>query len=101
MELPNLILSQAPQFLLVAVRIFAMIMTCPLLSMRNVPRAAKVAVAGFVAFFILPAAYKNGWDKFTEITSAYSLEFFLFLIGEALIGVITGFYVSLILLLML
>ena len=96
MELPSLILARAPQFLLVAVRVFAMIMTCPLLSMRNVPRVAKVALAGFVAFFILPSAYKNGWDKFTEITSAYSMEYFLFLIGEALIGVITGFYVSLI-----
>ncbi len=91
-----MILAQAPQFLLVAVRVFAMIMTCPLLSMRNVPRAAKIALAGFAAFFILPSAYKNGWDNFTEITSAYSMEYFLFLAGEALLGVITGFYVSLI-----
>ena len=85
----NQVLSQAPTFLLVAVRCFSLLMTLPLFSMRNIPSAAKVALALFMAFNVFGqvdfAAYKN-----------FTLEFVMLLVGEALIGVITGFYISII-----
>lgn len=47
----NSIVLQAPVYLLVAVRCFALLLTLPLFSMRTVPRMAKVALAGYMAFF--------------------------------------------------
>lgn len=85
------LLSQAPIFLLVAVRIFAMIQTTPLLSIQSVPRIAKIALAGSIAILVLPSAYPVGWDVET-----FSLHFVLLLVGEALIGIISGFFISMI-----
>lgn len=85
------IVAQAPIFFLVAARILAMIMTTPLLSMQAVPRTAKVALAGFVAFIVMPQAYPSGWN-----VDAFSMDYFLLVVGEALIGVITGFFVSMV-----
>jgi flagellar biosynthetic protein FliR len=87
----NEIIAQAPIFLLVAVRIFAMILTTPLLSMQSVPRVAKVALAGFVAFIVLPQAYPAGWN-----VQAYSIDYALLVVGEGLLGAITGFFVSMV-----
>ncbi|HNY17400.1 MAG TPA: flagellar biosynthetic protein FliR [Treponemataceae bacterium] len=87
----NEIIAKAPIFLLVAVRIFAMILTTPLLSIQSVPRVAKVALAGFVAFIVLPQAYPAGWN-----VPAYSLDYALLVVGEGLLGAITGFFVSMV-----
>lgn len=92
----NQIVNMAPIYLLVAVRCFALIMSMPLLSMRSVSRIAKVALAGFMAFLVLPSAVTTGWDKFSFATGSANLEYVVFLIGEALIGIITGFYISVI-----
>jgi hypothetical protein len=46
------ILLKAPVYLLVFVRCFALIMTLPMFSMRAASRIAKVAIAGYMAFFI-------------------------------------------------
>ena len=90
------VLSQAPVFLLVAVRCFSLLMTLPLFSMRNIPSAAKVALALFMAFNVFGqvdfAAYKN----LLAPEQTFTLEFVMLLVGEALIGVITGFYISII-----
>lgn len=94
--MPERILTQAPLFLLAAVRCFAMLMTLPLISMQNVPRVAKVALAGYMAFLVLPSAYSAGWEQFSFATGSFSLQYVLFLIGEAFIGIITGFYISII-----
>ncbi|OJF77639.1 MAG: flagellar biosynthetic protein FliR [Treponema sp. CETP13] len=87
----DVIVSNAPIFLLVAVRCFAMIQTLPLLSGTSVPRVARIALAGYLAFLILPRALTVGWN-----VDAYSLQYLLLLIGEGLIGIIIGFYVSII-----
>lgn len=98
----NTIVQKAPLFLLVAVRCFAMLMTLPLFSMRAVPRVAKIALAGYMAFMIMPTAYGtpeqlNAYHIANGIFSgAFSLDYIMLLIGEALIGVITGFYISVI-----
>lgn len=94
--MPTELLRQAPIFLLVAVRCFALLMTVPLISMRSVSRVAKVALAGFMAFLVFPHAYSQDWQQFSFTTGAFNLEYICFLIGEGLIGVITGFYISII-----
>ena len=85
------IIANAPIFFLVAVRIFALIMTTPLLSMQSVPRVAKVALAGFVAFLVMPQAYPAGWK-----VDGFSIYYVLLLAGEGMIGVMTGFFISMI-----
>ena len=50
------IVKQAPFFLLVAVRCFALIMILPLFAMRGtVPRMVKVALAGYFAYLVFPS----------------------------------------------
>lgn len=85
------LLAHAPSFFLVAVRVFAMIMTTPLLSIQSVPRVAKIALAGCVAFLVYPQAFSEGWQ-----VEAFSLNFALLVVGEGLLGIITGFFVSMI-----
>ncbi len=98
--LENLV-NNAPVFLLVAVRCFALVMTLPLFSSRSVSRVAKVALAGYMAYFIFPqvslqegpyAAYAAGFSAWGKITQ----EYIFFLIGEGLIGILIGFYISVI-----
>ncbi len=86
----DFILNKEPVFLLAAARVFAMFMTTPLLSMQSVPRVAKIALAGLIAFMITPYAY----PEFASL-KVFNLDFLLILVGEALIGVLTGFFLTL------
>ena len=103
------ILSFGPVFLLIAVRAFAMIQTAPLLSSDAVPQAAKFALAGLAAFAVLPTAEvfsaansPNGIVTLPGGTlsdlryEAFSLRFGLLIIGEAVIGIIIGFFMTII-----
>lgn len=98
----NEIVQRAPLFLLVAVRCFALLMTLPLFSMQNVSRIAKIALAGYMAFIVLPSAYGQSWQLAEYhiakdiFSGAFSLHYIFLLIGEGLIGVINGFYISMI-----
>ena len=83
------ILERFPFFILVTARILAMIMTSPLLSMQSVPRVAKFALAGLVGFIALPSAYTEGW-----VESPFSLYFLLLVIGEAMLGALTGLFIN-------
>lgn len=87
---------QAPVYLLIFVRIFAILMTLPLFSMRSVPRTAKIALAGYMSCFIL---FTNDFSQYNFIMQGdgvASLEFVLIAIGEGVIGIIMGFYVTII-----
>jgi len=90
------ILSKAPQYLLVFVRCFALVMTLPLFSMRTVSRVAKVALAGYMAFFIFPTVDFGTYLPLLGDNEAFSLEFVFLALGEGLIGVVMGFYVQII-----
>ncbi len=83
------IASQAPLFFIVAVRCFAMILTVPLLSTRAVPRIAKIGLAGYIACLVFPNVSYEIWN-----VNPNSIDYILILIGEGLIGIITGFYIS-------
>jgi len=105
------ILAFGPVFLLIAARAFAMLQTAPIISSEGVPAVVRITLAGFAAFAAMPtaevffapgqpgtgfAALINGatgdlrWEPF-------SLAFLLLLVGEATIGIITGFFLTIIL----
>ena len=90
------ILSNAPVFLLVFARCFALLMTLPLFSTRAVSRIAKFAFAGYMAFFMLGVADLSAYNSFLGTDGAFSLYFIFLVIGEAGIGVIIGFYITII-----
>jgi len=103
------ILTFGPVFLLIAVRAFAMIQTTPVLSSDAVPQTAKIALAGLTAFAVLPTAEvymaansPNGivtlpGGTLTDLRyETFSLRFLLLLIGEGIIGIIIGFYLTVI-----
>ncbi len=83
------IAAKAPLFFLIAARVFAMILTVPLLSTNAVSRVAKIALAGYTAYILMPQISYNAWN-----VDPYSIEYVLLVAGEGLIGIITGFYVS-------
>lgn len=87
----SFLLVKAPLFFLVSVRIFAMISTTPLLSTRAVSRVAKISLAGLIAFLVLPSV-----DGYPIQIQGFSFEYLLLLIGEALLGILTGFFITII-----
>lgn len=96
------ILNYGPVFLLIAARALAMIETAPLVSSDAVPQVAKLALAGFTAFAVMPtaeifAADMGGAAALGELRYApFNLRFILLVLGEGIIGVITGFYLTII-----
>jgi flagellar biosynthetic protein FliR len=113
------ILTFGPVFLLIATRAFAMIETAPLLSTDAVPMVAKLALAGFTAFAVLPTAgvFSAEAAGIIGVTGAgavsvpgegglifmsdmryepFTLRFLFLLIGEGIIGIILGFYLTII-----
>jgi flagellar biosynthetic protein FliR len=114
------ILNYGPVFLLIAVRAFAMIQTAPMLSSDAIPKNAKIALAGFTAFCVMPTAavfaVENTAAGAMGITGTgavtlpgtefgfltdlrfepFSFRFLLLLIGEAIIGIIIGFFMTVI-----
>jgi len=121
------ILNFGPVFLLIAARAYAMIETAPLLSSDAIPRVAKLALAGFTAFAVLPTASvftveataagtagisgvgavaSGGWRGlpgeggiafFSDLRyEPFSLWFLMLIVGEAVIGIIMGFFLTII-----
>ena len=98
------ILVFGPVFLLLAVRALAMIEVAPLLSSDAIAQPVKLALAGLVAFACMPTAYMFAANA-TEPGSAllnnlryetFSLRFIIMILGEGVIGLITGFYLTII-----
>lgn len=93
------IVSKAPIYLLVAVRCFAMIMTLPFFSSRTFSRIVKVALAGYLAYLIFPHVDFSSYSQFISTknnSTEFSLEYILLLVGEGLIGITMGLFVSII-----
>lgn len=83
----NEILDGADLFFLIAVRVLAMVETAPLLSSDGVPQAAKIALSGLTAAAVFPWVQDAGYPIPDTIGPYLAL-----LAGEALLGVITGFF---------
>jgi flagellar biosynthetic protein FliR len=105
----NNILSFGPVFLLIAARALAMIQVAPLLSSEAVPMIAKIALAGLAAFAVIPTAEafmaENSPGGIVTLPGGmlsdlrhevFSLRFGLLVVGEAIIGIIIGFYMTII-----
>lgn len=92
----NNVLMNAPVFLLLFIRSFTMLLTLPLFSMRAVSRVAKVALAGYMAFFLLGTVDFSSYNSFIREDGIFSLNYLFIAIGEGLIGVIIGFYITII-----
>lgn len=90
-ELLHSMLANAGIFFLCFARVFAFILTTPLLSTQANPRIAKIALALLVSVLIFPELKAFNF----EIT-VFSLYYVLLLLGEALLGVLTGFFVTII-----
>jgi flagellar biosynthetic protein FliR len=113
------ILSYGPVFLLIAARALAMIETAPIISTDAVPQVAKISLAGFTAFAVLPTAAVFAAEGTTAGMAGvsgvgavslpgaagalsdlrfepFSFRFLLLIIGEGIIGIILGFFLTLI-----
>ncbi|MDR2662753.1 MAG: flagellar biosynthetic protein FliR [Treponema sp.] len=86
------ILAAAPVFLLLAARALALIETAPLLSSESNPQVARVALAGFAAYAVFPSARAFN----VQGLELFSLSFVFLLAGEAIIGIIMGFFVTIV-----
>jgi flagellar biosynthetic protein FliR len=86
-----------------------MIQTAPLLSTEAVPQVARIALAGLAAFAVLPTAEifmaANSPSGIVTLPGGavsdlrfepFSFRFALLLIGEGIIGIIIGFYMTII-----
>ncbi len=78
-------------FILIAARVLAMIEVAPLLSGTGVPQVAKVGLAGFAAAMVFPAVKAAGYA-----IPADGLAFGLLIVGEAMIGLVMGFFLSIV-----
>ena len=92
----NSIINQAPLFLLVFARTSGLIFTLPLLSTRTVSRIAKIALAGYMSFLLIPSADLSSYGFSVTGDGVFSIYYIFLIIGEAMIGVIIGFFVSMI-----
>ena len=103
------ILTFGPVFLLIAARALAMIEVAPLLSSEAIPQIAKIALAGFTAFAVIPTAEifmaANSPSGLVTLPGGaasdlryepFNLRFVLLIMGEGIIGVIIGFYMMII-----
>ncbi|MBR4683709.1 MAG: flagellar biosynthetic protein FliR [Spirochaetia bacterium] len=84
-------IGEHPQlYFLVFARIFALILSAPLLGNRSLPVAVKAALALLTAYVVAPAMVER-YDSNLE-----GLVFWTMLLGEALIGVVIGFFLQII-----
>ena len=80
----NSIINQAPLFLLVFARTSGLIFTLPLLSTRTVSRIAKIALAGYMSFLLIPSADFSSYGFYVTGDGVFSIYYiFLIKIGRA------------------
>ena len=85
------LVADAQLFFLLFVRVIAMILTAPLLSSSSVPGIVRVALALLAASLVFPMVRASGY-----IIPDLGLGYALLAVGEAMIGIITGFMLTLV-----
>ncbi len=84
-------IGEHPQlYFLVFARVLALVLSAPLLGGRSIPVAVKVAIALLTAYVVAPSQV----DRYDS--SFEGLAFWIMLAGEALIGVVIGFFLQII-----
>lgn len=71
-------------------------MSLPLFSTRAVSKVAKLALAGYIAFIVLPHVDFSPYGSYFGENGAFSISYIMLLAGEGLIGILLGFYVSIV-----
>lgn len=87
----DFILQNLQIFLLVFVRIFALISISPLLSSAGIPGIAKVGLALFAGIVVFPWVAEQGY-----LIPQSGTAFAILMVGEILIGLILGFMLTVI-----
>jgi flagellar biosynthetic protein FliR len=92
------LLQNAPVFLLLFARALAMIEVAPLFSSDSIPQTAKVSLALFAAFAVYPpASAQSDWAGLPGMTEGlFGLGYALLILGEGLIGIIIGFFMTIV-----
>ncbi len=85
----NQVLESADLFFLLTIRILAMVETAPLFSGDSVPQFAKIGLSFGAAFTVLPFAQSLGYAM-----PGTAILYLGYMVGEALIGIITGFFLN-------
>lgn len=86
----DILVENSQIFLLLLARVFALLVTLPLISSNAVPAVAKVGLAFFCAYIALPALVISGY-----YVPDTGIGYALFLLGEVVIGLTLGFIVQL------
>lgn len=81
------LVANAQLFFLIFARILAFLQIAPLISSNSVPQIAKIGLAFFSGFLIFPWVAQAGYPL-PDTGLAYAMLLF----GEALIGIIMGFF---------
>ncbi len=87
----NAIARNAPLFLLIFVRIFALLRIAPITSSESIPSIARTAMVFFTSFAVFPAVLASGYPL-----PDTGMGFILLAVGEMLIGIITAFFLQMI-----
>ncbi|HEV7664601.1 MAG TPA: flagellar biosynthetic protein FliR [Chloroflexota bacterium] len=85
--LPNALsipIGPVEAFVLIATRVLAVLMTCPVMSLKNVPLQARLGLGLFTALVLVPVVAKDGVPDGVTVTWAT-------LAGELLVGALSGF----------
>ena len=81
------IARNAPVFLLIFVRVFALLRIAPITSSASIPGIARTAMAFFTSFAVYPGVVTAGYAIPDTI-----LGFILLAVGEMLIGILTALF---------
>lgn len=87
----DVIARNAQLFFLLFVRVIALLQFAPLLNSGSIPRLAKVALALLSAFLVFPMVQASGYP-----IPDSGLQYAFLALGEAMIGIITGFMLALV-----
>ena len=88
----DLIVGEAQIFLLIFTRVLVFIEIAPLLNSSAIPQIGKIGLAFFVSTAVLPGVVQGG----AYIVPEVGLQYVFLMIGEGLIGVIMGFFITII-----
>jgi flagellar biosynthetic protein FliR len=83
--------EQSQLFFLIFARIFALLAVAPLMNSGSIPNIARVSLALLVSFLVFPGVLDGGYP-----IPQQGLQYVLLILGEALIGIITGFFLVLV-----
>ncbi|MBN2873848.1 MAG: flagellar biosynthetic protein FliR [Spirochaetales bacterium] len=85
------LVANADLFFIILVRVIALVETAPLLSGEGIPQVAKVGLSAFAAAAVFPWIREAGYPM-----PATGGAFVGMIVGEAMIGIIMGFFLTMV-----